>query len=223
MSITPSQQSKSKHRFKSQRLHSEKLSHDPVPDIEHHRRKATVDYSKPVLPKTIVIHTNQVQQAFEHVYIRIDYSLYAATSIARSQHRTADARKAEHALHELFEKFSSSLSTTVAELQSLVEAQVPEENRKLIYDHTRSFTVPARSSYSLRFLNLTQMLDTLVAWTDTLGINNVMTPENCDRSIKSWIRLYRAFCKNINQIRNDAMGVKKTEQKNSTSNTSTSV
>ena len=187
------------------RSHSEMFSHDTVPDIEPQRRKVTADYSKPVLPKTIVIHTNQVQQAFEHVYIRLDYSLYAATSIARNQYRTTDARKAEKALQTLFDKFSSSLSSTVAELQGLVEAQVPEENRKLIYDHPRSFTIPARSSFSLRFLNLTQMLDTLVALTDTLGINNVMTPENCDRSIKSWIRLYRAFCRNINQIRNESL------------------
>ncbi len=187
------------------RPHSEMFSHDTVPDIQPQRRKVTADYSKPVLPKTIVIHTNQVQQAFEHVYIRLDYSVYAATSIARNQYRTSDARKAEKSLHALFDKFSSSLSRTVSELQSLIEEQVPEENRKLIYDHPRSFTVPARSSYSLRFLNLTQMLDTLVALTDTLGINNVMTPENCDRSIKSWIRLYRAFCRSINQIRNESL------------------
>lgn len=199
------QKSETPKRRQKNRLHSEMFSHDEIPDIQPQHRKLTADYSKPVLPKNIVIHTNQVQQAFEHVYIRVDYSLYAATSIARNQYRTADARKAENALHDLFEKFSSSLSATVAQLQGLVEAQVAEEDRKLIYDHKRNFTVPARTVYSVRFLNLTQMLDTLVAWTDTLGINNVMTPENCDRSIKSWIRLYRAFCRNINQIRNESL------------------
>lgn len=187
------------------RLHSEMISHDSIPDVLSPRRKASVDYSKPVLPKTITIHTNQVQQAFEHVYIRIDYSLYAATNLARNQYRIADARKAENALHDLFEKFSSSLSDTVAQLQKLIEAQVAQEDCKLIYDHKRNFTVPARTGYSVRFLNLTQMLDTLVAWTDTLAINNVMTPDNCDRSIKSWIRLYRIFCRNINKIRNESL------------------
>lgn len=205
MTADQSQKVQSTKRRQGIRPRSEMFSHDTIPDIQPQRRKVTADYSKPVLPKTIVIHTNQVQQAFEHVYIRVDYSLYASTSIARNQYRTADARKAENALHALFDKFSSSLSSTVVELQNLVEVQVPEENRKLIYDHTRTFTVPARSAYSLRFLNLTQMLDTLVAWTDTLGINNVMTPENCDRSIKSWIRLYRAFCRNIHQIRNESL------------------
>lgn len=195
------QNSKSATRHTKLRSHSENFAHDAIPDIEPQQRKVTADYSKPVLPKTIVIHTNQVQQAFEHVYIRVDYSLYAATGIARNQYRIADARQAEKALHDLFERFSSSLSATVAELQKLIEAQVPEENRKLVYDHTRTFTVPARTSYSLRLLNLTQMLDTLVAWTDTLAINSVMTPENSDRSVKSWIHLYRAFCKGIHKIR----------------------
>lgn len=195
------QNSKSATRHTKLRTHSENFAHDAIPDIEPQQRKVTADYSKPVLPKTIVIHTNQVQQAFEHVYIRVDYSLYAATSIARNQYRAADARKAEKALQALFEKFSSSLSLTVSELQNLIESQVPEENRKLVYDHTRTFTVPVRTSYSLRFLNLTQMLDTLVAWTDTLAINGVMTPENSDRSVKSWIHLYRAFCKGIHKIR----------------------
>lgn len=198
------QNSKSATRHTKLRTHSENFAHDAIPDIEPQQRKVTADYSKPVLPKTIVIHTNQVQQAFEHVYIRVDYSLYAATCIARNQYRAADARKAEKALHVLFEKFSSSLSLTVSELQNLIESQVPEENRKLVYDHTRTFTVPVRTSYSLRFLNLTQMLDTLVAWTDTLAINGMMTPENSDRSVKSWIHLYRAFCKGINKIRLDS-------------------
>lgn len=199
------QKSKSAARHTKLRSYSENFAHDAIPDIEPQQRKVTADYSKPVLPKTIVIHTNQVQQAFEHVYIRVDYSLYAATGIARNQYRTADARKAEKALQTLFEKFSSSLSLTVSELQNLIESQVPEENRKLVYDHTRTFTVPVRTSYSLRILNLTQMLDTLVAWTDTLAINGVMTPENSDRSIKSWIRLYRDFCRSINQIRSKSL------------------
>lgn len=202
---SPSPSSERVQRRTSPRLHFAAVSHETVPDIERQHRKTTADYSKPVLQKTIVIHTNPVQQAFEHVYVRADYSLYAATAIARDQHRIADARKAEAALHALFEKFSSSLSDTVAELGKLIETQVSEENRKLIYDHTRTFTVPARTGYSMRFLNLTQMLDTLVAWTDTLNINNVMTPENCDRSIKSWIRLYRSFCRNINKIRTESL------------------
>lgn len=198
------QKSKSAARHTNLRSHSENFAHDAIPDIEPQQRKVTADYSKPVLPKTIVIHTNQVQQAFEHVYIRVDYSLYAATSIARNQYRIADARKAEKALQALFEKFSSSLSLTVSELQNLIESQVPEENRKLVYDHTRTFTVPVRTSFSLRFLNLTQMLDTLVAWTDTLAINGVITPENSDRSVKSWIHLYRAFCRKIHKTRTDS-------------------
>ncbi len=213
MSTQLTQETKNGVHFSDQRLHSEKFSHDAVPDIKHQSRKVSADYSKPVLPKTITIHTNQVQQAFEHVYIRVDYSLYAATNIARDQHRTSDARRAEKALQVLFEKFSTSLSSTVAKLQDLVETRVPEENRKILYDHTRSFTVPVRTVYSMRFLNLTQMLDTLVAWNDTLAINNVTTPENCDRTIKSWIRLYRALCKSINKIRNESKQEKQSEVK----------
>lgn len=205
MTTQSSQKGQAPKRKQQVRLHSEMISHDSIPDVISQRRKVSADYSKPVLPKTITIHTNQVQQAFEHIYIRIDYSLYAATNLARNQYRTADARRAENALHDLFEKFSSSLSDTVAQLQKLIETQVAQEDRKLIYDHKRDFTVPARTGYSVRFLNLTQMLDTLVAWTDTLAINNVMTPDNCDRSVKSWIRLYRTFCRNINKIRNSSL------------------
>ena len=60
-------------RHTNLRSHSENFAHDAIPDIKPQRRKVSADYSKPVLPKTIVIHTNQVQQAFEHVYIRVDY------------------------------------------------------------------------------------------------------------------------------------------------------
>ena len=99
------------------RLHSEDLAHDSIPDIESYVRKNSSDYSKPALIKKIILNTNQVQQVFEHYYIRVDYSLYVATKVARNQFRIADAKKSEKVLGELFEKFSSELSQTANEMK----------------------------------------------------------------------------------------------------------
>ena len=97
------------------RLHSEDLSHDVIPDIESQVRKKKKNTKKKIIKK-ITLFTIQAQQVFEHCYIRVDYSLYVATKVARNQFRVADAKKAEKILGELFEKFSSELSQTVKEM-----------------------------------------------------------------------------------------------------------
>ena len=183
------------------RLHSEDLARDSIPDIESYVRKNSSDYSKPALIKKIILNTNQVQQVFEHYYIRVDYSLYVATKVARNQFRIADAKKSEKVLGELFEKFSSELSQTANEMNQLLEKDVPIENQNIIYDHKREFEVPVRTGFSMRLVNLTQMLDTLIAATEKLEINNVLSPDDSDETIKSWVYRYRQFCKAINQIR----------------------
>lgn len=183
------------------RLHSEDLSHDVIPDIESQVRKSTSDFSKPALIKKITLNTNQAQQVFEHCYIRVDYSLYVATKVARNQFRVVDAKKAEKILGELFEKFSSELSQTVKEMNKLLESKVPKENQNIVFDHKREFEVPIRTGFSMRLINLTQMLDALIASTEKLEINNVLTLDDSDETIKSWVYRYRQFCKAINRIR----------------------
>lgn len=71
----------------------------------------------------------------------------------------------------------------------------------MLYDHKSSFDVPARIGYATRLLKLTQMLDRLVATTEALELNNVLTPENRDKTIRSWCRRYRIFCRAINRLR----------------------
>lgn len=110
-------------------------------------------------------------------------------------------KKSEKVLGELFEKFSSELSQTANEMKQLLEKDVPIENQNIIYDHKREFEVPVRTGFSMRLVNLTQMLDTLIAATEKLEINNVLSPDDSDEAIKSWVYRYRQFCKAINQIR----------------------
>ena len=83
----------------------------------------------------------------------------------------------------------------------MLEKKVPEEDRQLTYDHKREFKVPVRTGYATRLIHLTQMFDELIGTTETLEINNVISPENCDRTIKSWSRRYRSFCRAINVLR----------------------
>ena len=86
-------------------------------------------------------------------------------------------------------------------MNQLLERNVPVENQNIIYDHKREFEVPVRTGFSMRLVNLTQMLDTLIAATEKLEINNVLSPDDSDETIKSWVYRYRQFCKAINQIR----------------------
>lgn len=184
-----------------QRMHSADLAHDDVPDIETVKRKNTLDYSKPVLVKKLTLGSTQAQVLFEHVYIRVDYSLYVCTKATRSQGRVAVARKVEAALDEMYEAFSQELAQTLAAMREMLEKKVPEEDRQLTYDHKREFKVPVRTGYATRLIHLTQMFDELIGTTETLEINNVISPENCDRTIKSWSRRYRSFCRAINVLR----------------------
>lgn len=186
-------------------LHSEALSHDDVPDIAVERRRSSTDYSKPMLVKKLELNTDEVQRAFEHHYIRVDFALYVSTKAARSQGRTADAKRSENRLHGIFEAFSSEISKAIADMRKTLADRVPEENRHILYDHKRTFEVPARTGYSQRLINLTQMVDVLVATANVLELNNVLTPDNADKTVRSWIYRYREFCREINRIKGDSM------------------
>jgi hypothetical protein len=187
------------------RLHSQDLAFDAIPDVETQQRKTTSDFSKPALIREITINSNQVQQPFEHSYIRVDYSLYIATKAARSQGRVADAKRAEEALQMVFDGFARELSTVAAQMQELMEQRVDAASRDIQYDHKREFTVPVRTGFSMRFLNITQMIDQLAANAETLEINNVLSPQEADQTIRSWVARYRRFCKAINGIRTQSL------------------
>lgn len=198
------------------RLHSTELSHDETPDIEVQPRQKTADYSKPVLVRQLTVNSNQVQRPFEHCYIRIDYSLYIATKGARSQNRIADAKKAEEALKCVFDAFGAELSDVVAKTKAMIEEKVPADCRGIQYDHKRTFTVPVRTGFSTRFLNLTQMLDQLAANAEVLEINNVLAPQEADETVQSWVSRYRRFCRSINAIRSASYEQKQPAVENST-------
>ena len=191
------------------RLHSAELSHDDIPDIEEQARQKTADFSKPALVRKLTVNSNQVQRPFEHNYIRIDYSLYIATKGARSQNRVADAKKAEAALKDIFDAFGLELSEVVAKTQAMIEERVPVSCRDIQYDHKREFTVPVRTGFSMRFLNLTQMLDQLAANSEVLEINNLLTPQETDETVQSWVGRYRRFCRSINAIRTESFEQKR--------------
>ena len=184
------------------------FSHDPVPQVASEHRHATIDFSKALGVRTITIQSHHVQVLFEHHFERIDHALFIATKAVRNQGRIKDARLAEDKIHQLLDDYSKALSENLATLQKQLETNVPKEFQTLLYDHKREFAAPIRTGYSQRFLALTAQLDQLIGLIENLELNNVLTPENSDKSIKSWLRYYRQLCSAIQQVRKTAVSRK---------------
>lgn len=182
------------------------FSHDPVPQVAVEHRRKTDDFSKALGVRPVTFSSHHVQMLFEHHFERTDHALYIATKAARNQHRVKEARVAENEIHRLLDDYGKSLSTHLATLQKQLENAVPEEFRTILYDHKREFKAPIRTGYSQRLLALTLQLDTLIGIIENLELNNVLTPENSDKSIKSWIRYYRQLCSAIQKVRKDSVG-----------------
>lgn len=195
------------------------FSHDPVPQVEVAHRRATADFSKALGVRTITIQSHHVQTLFEHHFERIDHALYIATKAARNQHRIQQARIAENEIHRLLDEYSKSLASNLSSLKKQLESNVPLEFQTLLYDHKREFEAPIRTGYSQRFLALTAQLDQLIGIIENLELNNVLTPENSDKSIKSWLHYYRQLCSAIQKVRKDSIRDNSTDK--STENTVT--
>lgn len=181
------------------------FSHDPVPQVAVEHRRKTDDFSKALGVRPVTFSSHHVQMLFEHHFERTDHALYIATKAARNQHRIKEARIAENDIHRLLDDYGKSLSANLATLQKQLETAVPKEFRTILYDHKREFKAPIRTGYSQRLLALTLQLDTLIGIIENLELNNVLTPENSDKSIKSWIRYYRQLCSAIQKVRKDSV------------------
>lgn len=178
-----------------------------VPDVKPLSRKSASDFSKPYVEKTLTLYSNQAQEAFEHRYSRVDMALYLATKAARDKKRVMEAKRAEAALQQIFDQFSNEISETSRTLRGVLEEKVPEANRQILFDHVREHSVAVRTGFAMRFLNLTQLFDELVSFAEVLEINNVISTDERDRTIRSWLRRYHSFCEAIHVVKVKTMPV----------------
>lgn len=187
-------------------------ANDSIPsDIEPQPRSKGSDFSKPSIVRNIKLKTNQVQKVFEHCYKRANHALYTATKVAHDQNRVKDAKTAETRIKAIFETFSTELTDTAAQQQRILEEKVPPEYQTTLYDHQREYRVSAKTSFSMRLLNLTEVLDAVVTKIDALEINNVISFQESADIIESWIRRYRKFCGAIEAIKSHSLPARKKE------------
>lgn len=179
-------------------------------DIKPASRKKSGDYSRPAVIRTLTLNTNVVQTLFEHRFKRINNALYIATKVARDQRRTTDAQQAEAKFKTIFDEFSVNLSSVAAQQQNRLDLEVPKEFQRIVYDHERTYQVPARTGFAMRFINLTEMLDGVIAKIETLEINNVLDSQLSAKSIKSWRTRYQAFCTAIEAVKAQSLPKQKT-------------
>lgn len=190
------------------RMHSRDVSHDDVPDVVSSPRRKSSDFSKPIVERTVVLRSSQAQKEFEHCWVRTDYSLYIATKAARAQWRLDDARRAEKIFEGMFNAFRDELCMTVKSVNALIEQKVDEANRGIVFDHVRTQKVPVRTGFSTRLIDISEMLDSLIAGVELLEISNAISAEEADKTVRSWTARYRHFCAAINRARVESLRVK---------------
>ena len=89
----------------------------------------------------------------------------------------------------------------MTQVRETLKDRLGQDVPALSYDHTQTIQAKASSSFSLRAINLFAILDELIATTELLEINNLISPEMSDKTAKSWCHAFRKFANQIREIR----------------------
>ena len=170
-------------------------------DISEHNGKAVKEHSRPFFTQSLTLRTCQTQKLFERTFDKLNSQLYAATKVLRLQNRTKEARENEAAIESLFQAFGKELNNTITQVRETLKDRLGNEVPVLAYDHSLTIQAKASSSFSLRAINLFAILDELIAATELLEINNLISPEMSDKTAKSWCHAFRKFANQIREIR----------------------
>lgn len=170
-------------------------------DISEHNEKAAKEHSRPFFTQSLTLRTCQTQKLFERTFDKLNSQLYAATKVLRLQNRTKEARENEAAIENLFFAFGKELNDTMTQVRETLKERLGQDVPALAYDHTLTIEAKASSSFSLRVINLFAILDELIATTELLEINNLISPEMSDKTAKSWCHAFRKFANQIREIR----------------------
>lgn len=104
-------------------------------------------------------------------------------------------------LRAFFQAFGKELNNTMTQVRETLKDRLGNEVPVLAYDHSLTIQAKASSSFSLRAINLFAILDELIAATELLEINNLISPEMSDKTAKSWCHAFRKFANQIREIR----------------------
>ena len=170
-------------------------------DISEHNDKGAKEHSRPFFAQSLTLRTCQAQKLFERTFDKLNSQLYAATKVLRLQNRTREARENETAIENLFLAFGKELNDTMSQVRETLKDRLGQDVPVLSYDHTQTIQAKASSSFSLRAINLFAILDELIATTELLEINNLISPEMSDKTAKSWCHAFRKFANQIREIR----------------------
>ena len=170
-------------------------------DISEHNDKAAKEHSRPFFTQSLTLRNCQTQKTFERTFDKLNSQLYAATKVLRLQNRTKEARENEADIENLFLAFGKELNDTMTQVRETLKDRLGQDVPVLAYDHTLTIQAKASSSFSLRAINLFAILDELIATTELLEINNLISPEMSDKTAKSWCYAFRKFANQIREIR----------------------
>ncbi len=170
-------------------------------ELPENHEKTGKEHSRPFFTQSLTLRTCQAQKLFERTFDKLNSQLYAATKVLRLQNRTKEARENEAAIENLFLAFGKELNDTMTQVRETLKERLGQDVPALAYDHTLTIEAKASSSFSLRVINLFAILDELIATTELLEINNLISSEMSDKTAKSWCHAFRKFANQIREIR----------------------
>lgn len=138
---------------------------------------------------------------FKRYFSRADNAFYMSTKVVRLQRREELARKNSSLIDALLEQFLSEIETTAATLDQTYQAARPQNAAPFAYEQNTSFQAACSSHYSVKLLNVYEKLDRLVGLCDALEIIGAITAENAEKLVDSWVRRFRQFSSQVNEIR----------------------
>ena len=182
--------------------------YDPsIPYVKREQRRATDDWSYPIMTDSYAFHSDPAQNLFENSFQAVDRTLLIISVVSG---KIGGA--------ELAQKFMDRVNSKITEMEraitdegiSAIDAIMEKENiakekRFAMYDHRREYGVGLHTPEMARFSQCVALLDVLMGRIDALWFLRMMTAEQCQMMKTLWFRRFITFVRSLHNLRNDSI------------------
>lgn len=181
--------------------------YDPsIPYVKRESRRATEDWSYPVMADSYAFLSDPAQRIFENSFQAVDRTLLIVSSVCGKLGSPTLAQSFMDRINTAVTGMERSIEDDgVAKCMSLMDANnIPADKRLAAFDHKREYGVAMHTPEMARFCQCVGLFDMLMSRIDALWFQRIITAEQCQQLKSLWYHRFTTFVHSLHALRNEA-------------------
>ncbi|WP_143047626.1 hypothetical protein [Thorsellia anophelis] len=133
------------------------------------------NYSKPILTRTLSIHTLQAQRILARIFKKLVTHLYAIDVILPATNKTDTSMVLEQKTHAILKTFQASIDEEIFSIKETLTNQVPTD--KIDYSHIKHFDAKISSPSISLLADIICSIDLLIMFMDRLWLTALLSSQ----------------------------------------------